>query len=602
MKHSIVALGPVLLLMLMVSTAFSAYHHEGEEDAAKFLEVYPDKAGTKLDHCALCHSGGEYEKNEGQWVSLGSCQWCHYSYGYDGSGNIGDTMNPYGIAYFVNGRSAEAITEIENHDSDEDGYTNIAEITANRFPGDSNDDPSQIVASFRVYTKAQLEAMAPHTQFMLMNASRQTDDYVEYTGVGVEDLLEDAGIFETATGITVFAPDGWSNYHPLEPDPTPELYHVNGTYPAAVFYYHEQADIDLNPEDGWCDYSAPSCVGRNNGDSILVSGGLKMILAYKRDGVYLDPGILNEDNKLDGEGPYRLVPPQKNPGPPDQSSRAVNQEVVWPYDYDWDHNKGAASRTATIIRVEPLPEGTTDINILEAGWNYVDEEKIIIYGAIDGDSDGNGIPDSEEGNEDFDGDAIPDRMDTDTARLRHAEGIETVCLHIPTGEFADVQALSDDDPAVPQDGKPSLSFPYGTIRLSIVNLTPGDSVTVTMAFPDDVPNTAKYYKIDDTNGWHEIPFQSNDGDDTITITLTDGDPETDADGQQNGTIVDPGALAISDEGEQTSSGGGGSSGWCFIGTAATGSGIALAFLAFSVYLMTITAITLARRGRKRQRF
>lgn len=43
---------------------------------------------------------------------------------------------------------------------------------------------------------------------------------------------------------------------------------------------------------------------------------------------------------------------------------------------------------------------------------------------------------------------------------------------------------------------------------------------------------------------HEIPFSSNDGDSSITMTLTDGDPQTDADGVENGTIVDPGALAL----------------------------------------------------------
>ena len=36
-----------------------------------------------------------------------------------------------------------------------------------------------------------------------------------------------------------------------------------------------------------------------------------------------------------------------------------------------------------MIRVDPLPEGTTDVNTLEAGWNFVDQEKIIVYGAID---------------------------------------------------------------------------------------------------------------------------------------------------------------------------------------------------------------------------
>jgi hypothetical protein len=118
---------------------------------------------------------------------------------------------------------------------------------------------------------------------------------------------------------------------------------------------------------GWCDYSAPSCAGRNPLDSILVEGGLRMILATTRDGADMDPGILNQDNKLDGEGPFRVVPPQKTPSPPDQPSKAANQNVIWPYDNDWDHNAGSSSRTATIIRVEPLPPGVTDIDILEAG-------------------------------------------------------------------------------------------------------------------------------------------------------------------------------------------------------------------------------------------
>ena len=48
-----------------------------------------------------------------------------------------------------------------------------------------------------------------------------------------------------------------------------------------------------------------------------------------------------------------------------------------------DHNAGFSPRSATIIKVEPLPEGTTDIDLLEAGWKYIDESKIVVYGAID---------------------------------------------------------------------------------------------------------------------------------------------------------------------------------------------------------------------------
>jgi hypothetical protein len=215
---------------------------------------------------------------------------------------------------------------------------------------------------------------------MLMNTSKGgesgLDSYDEYTGVPLEDLLKDAGILDSATGITVFAADGWSQYHPLESADDPSLYHIYGTYPQATYYYDPEAD------GAWCDYSHPKCEGLNHGDTIHVEGGLKAILAYKHNGDYLDPGVLNDENKLDGEGPYRVVVPQKVPGPPDTRSTDENQDVKWPYDESADHNAGACTRSATIIRVEPLPEGTTDIDLLEIGWNYVDQEKIIIYGAI----------------------------------------------------------------------------------------------------------------------------------------------------------------------------------------------------------------------------
>ncbi|MCK4349189.1 MAG: hypothetical protein KAW47_11300, partial [Thermoplasmatales archaeon] len=509
-----------MLVLFIASVAFGAYHHEGEQDASKFLTVYPDKAGTKLDHCALCHSGGQYEKKPGKWVSLGSCQWCHYTYGYDASGNIVDTINSYGLDYHNNGRNASAIVAIEGLDSDVDGYTNKDEIDANNFPGNADDNPGKVEAPYRIYTKAQLEALSSHTQFMLMNTSRSGDFYAEYTGTPLEDLLEDAGMLDSAISITLYAPDGWSQFHPLEEDPEPEFYHVKGTYPASVYYYDQEADQALNPDDGWCDYSAPSCKGRNHLDPIINSGGLKVLLAYKREGAYMDPGILNEDNKLDGEGPFRVVPPQKNPNAPDQSSRADNQDVIWPYNYDWDHNAGAATRTVTIIKVEPLPAGTTDIDVLEAGWSYVDQGKIIIYGAIDGtDSNNNGILDSEEGadSSDFDNDGIPDYLDTDTAKVRHSKGADKITLHTAKGVLSSVECLSDDDPAIPQTGKPDMTFPYGTIKFHITGLSNGESVTTTLVFPDAVPTSAKYYKISLTNGWQEIPFSSNDGDNQITI-------------------------------------------------------------------------------------
>jgi hypothetical protein len=581
MRKAILFIGILAIIAVSASLVEAAYHHEGERDSEKFLAAYPDKAGTKLDHCALCHSGGQYESRPGRWVTLGSCQWCHYTYGYDGAGEISESMNDYGKAYKAAGRNAEAISAIDDDDSDGDGYSNEDEIQANRYPGDPDDDPSKVPAPYRIYTKAQLEAMDQHTQFLLMNTSRSGDFYAQYTGVPMKYLLDDAGILTgTATGILVYAPDGWAQSHPLDYDQDIEMYHVYGNwpgetyqYPPATFYYDLEADQDINTDSGWCDYSADSCVGRNNGDAISVEGGLKAILALKREGADMDPGVLDEENSLDGEGPFRVVVPQKIVGPPDQSSRSDIQDVIWPYDDDGDHNAGSCSRSATIIKVEPLPEGTTDINVLEAGWSYVDQEKIVVYGAIDGtDSNGNGVLDTEETTDpasDFDADGTPDFQDADTARLRHAKGITHLLLHTSKGSFDDVEAVSDEDPTIPQSGKPSKQFPYGATRFQVTGLSSGESVTVTLVFPGNVPTSAKYYKITASDGWTEIPFESNDGDTTITITLTDGDTTTDADGAENGVILDPGALGLSTEAASTSSD---DDGTCFISTIVRRSG------------------------------
>jgi hypothetical protein len=229
----------------------------------------------------------------------------------------------------------------------------------------------------RIYTRCQLEALPQHSQFLLQNSSRGGDEYTEFSGVAMETLLRDAGILGSATGITVFAPDGWSQYHPLRPLADPAMYPVLGTYPPAAYYFSPQAS-------SWCDYSSPSCAGRKPGETILVPGGLRLLLALKREGVALLPAVLSRENKLDGEGPYRVIVPQKVPSPPDQSSKAENKDVLWPYRADGDHNAGSSTRAVTIIRVEPLPPGTTDIDCSEAGWKFIAEKKIVIYGAIGG--------------------------------------------------------------------------------------------------------------------------------------------------------------------------------------------------------------------------
>jgi hypothetical protein len=125
-----------------------------------------------------------------------------------------------------------------------------------------------------------------------------------------------------------------------------------------------------------------------------------------RDGDPLSIGKLVADSsgalKLDGEGPYRLVPPQKIAGSPDRGRNDPKQNDGWDYDASKDHNAGFSARTVAAIRVDTLPEGTTDLNWYEGGWNLVDRGKLVIYGAINprtypvsgkvSDTKGEGVP------------------------------------------------------------------------------------------------------------------------------------------------------------------------------------------------------------------
>ena len=71
-----------------------------------------------------------------------------------------------------------------------------------------------------MYTREQLLATPEHSQFLLMNASKSDDCYAQYSGVAPEDLLDEL-LLGSATGVTVYAPDGFSQYHPLYPAPRP---------------------------------------------------------------------------------------------------------------------------------------------------------------------------------------------------------------------------------------------------------------------------------------------------------------------------------------------------------------------------------------------
>jgi len=283
----------LILSTFIALICYAAYNHNGDTDSINFRTVYPQAIGSKLDSCNLCHKGGTYTPPGGRATTYVTCQYCHAitNYGADTTQYV-NTLNPYGLDYLNNGRGAAALAVIENLDSDGDGYSNKVEIAALRYPGDPTDDPTKVPAPSKVFTRQQLEAMPQHTQVLLMNATKSTDTYAQYSGVPLGDLIDPIKL-PSAVDVQVMSPDGFSQLHPFQYTQNAGMYNVYGTYAPANFYYNAQADVGQNPSTGWCDYSAPSAQGRNNGDAIVNPNGLKLIVAFMRDGQYLVPGYLD---------------------------------------------------------------------------------------------------------------------------------------------------------------------------------------------------------------------------------------------------------------------------------------------------------------------
>ena len=375
----LLALG-LLWSVTMIPPAFAAYSsHQNDQDINKFMNVYPFANSTKLDDCTLCHPGGKITQG-GKTTSYGSCDYCHISYGLQPPhGQV--PLNNYGTDYKNAGRTQQAILAIEGVDSDKDNYSNLLEIKALFFPGNPDDHPGLTPAPVILMNLERILKLPDHSEFLLNNASKSTDWYARYRGVKIKDLLRYAGTRRDATEITVFAPDGFSKTFPInasDPQSPPNIqYDVMGPYPHG-YYYGGLDFVDYSFDPGYF-Y-----------DGHIIPDKLYMMLGYLRDGDPLDKGKLVPDpqtgkSALEGEGPYRLIVPQKIAGGPDRPSTAPPPPVGdgWDYDSNKDHNAGFSVRSVTAIKVGPLPPGTTDFTWTEGGWNLVDKARVVIYGAID---------------------------------------------------------------------------------------------------------------------------------------------------------------------------------------------------------------------------
>ncbi|MGC4115515.1 MAG: hypothetical protein QM765_13115 [Myxococcales bacterium] len=366
--------------------------HENDSDMNAFVNAYPATVGTRLDDCQTCHKSATLTdtSNVDKKVSKTACDFCHLiqhpmtgTYDPAQPTNFAETLNPYGAAYVAAGRTQAALTKIDDMDSDGDTFANGVEIADIKYPGDSASKPGQPVAPLKVFTKAQLQALPAHSEFLLANSTKQQYDYyATYKGVKLTDLLTAVGVDPTDAniiGVTVIAPDGFTS------DITKE--EMNRLYPKAQFW----AGLDtatLGTTCGFVQYPETIPAGLVDGGEI--PDDQYLMLAYERDGKPMDACTYDATSgKINGEGPYRLVFPQAKPGKPDRGSQYSPQPTCTnaagdPDGFDFvssaDHNAGAMTRGVVVVRINPLPAGYEDIDAKNRGWAFVENATVMVYG------------------------------------------------------------------------------------------------------------------------------------------------------------------------------------------------------------------------------
>jgi hypothetical protein len=348
--------------------------HENDRDIQNFIKQYPKAAGTRLDDCQTCHRSGVAGTDTERVYS--QCGYCHLTqypnpkYKTGVPKNFEATLNSYGIEYKNKGRSAEALAAIAKLDSDGDGSANGDEITALRYPGDAASKPKQSLAPTVTLTWEKIQRIPRHNQFMLMNTSSEPfDDYAGYAGVKVKDVLQRAGVnLDGATGITVFAPDGYSVDYSIN-----DVIHP---FPKASFFAAPKSITDK--EKAFVQY--PASIPENVVDGKEIPDEPWLLLAFERDGKSLDSSRYEKGTgRLAGEGPYRLVLPQRIPQRPDRSVKSKTFGDGWDYDKSIDHNAGSCVRGVTVIRVNPMPAGFEEYG-WKNGWPLIAERKVVIFG------------------------------------------------------------------------------------------------------------------------------------------------------------------------------------------------------------------------------
>jgi len=133
-------------------------------------------------------------------------------------------------------------------------------------------------------------------------------------------------------------------------------------------------------------------------------------------------------------------------------------------------------------------------------------------------------------------------VDLKGAAVETATGTGTATFQTDSGHFSSLTAVSEG--TLPAGGKPDFIFAHGFFSFIITGLSNGQAATITITLPSAAPVGTQFWKYgptpdNPTDHWYQIPIGDDDGDNVITITITDGGVGDD-DLTANGRITDQG--------------------------------------------------------------
>jgi len=339
--------------------------HANDVDQQNFVEQYPEITGTILDDCRVCHSGGVQNGRQ-----LNSCDYCHAIYKKDG---FTKSLNIYGKEYMEEGRSLEALKKLDSMDPDSDGFPSGKEIAAGSFPGEKNSVPNQSKVKSRRITLDDLSKLPTFDQLVLLNTHKHKDCYSVYSGWTLEALLRSLGTnFDTLTQVTVVSWDGFQK------DFTKEM--ILRAFPQGIIREGMDTVEYLGTCPKWVEYPTEIPNGSVKGDRIV--NPLRVMLAHKRNGELIPPLGRNENGKLKGEGPYRMILPQSNPSLPDQPEKSSHPDCPNPFDESLDHNSGDCPRGVIGIQVHPMPANSREPDWRTMADDLQKSSSILVFGNI----------------------------------------------------------------------------------------------------------------------------------------------------------------------------------------------------------------------------